>query len=137
MIVPSHLHLLNGTEPTPGQVCAGFKLIHFYENGQITDVANVAYFKFDGAWHRICLEASTVFWRCDDPPQIPENSDLSSGLILNDLSGVTSVVGHNLDSLKYEENEDGVIATVYFTGGGSVVLRYLIDLDCTEILLGS
>jgi hypothetical protein len=136
MIAPSRLYLLNGVEPAPGQRCSAFQLLHHYENGQITDAANVVYFKLGNAWYRIYFEASTIFWRCDDPPALPENDSLDSGFILNDMSGVTSVVGHELEYVGYEANDDELIATLSFSGGGSVKLRYRIKFDRTEVSIG-
>jgi hypothetical protein len=136
MIAPSRLNLLNGVEPAPGQLCSSFQLLHFYENGQVTDAANVTYFKFGSAWYRIYFEASTIFWRCDGPPGIPENDGVASGLILNDLSGVRSVVGHQLEQLSYDANDNELIATLSFSGGGSVELRYLTKFDRTEVSVG-
>jgi hypothetical protein len=137
MIAPSRLNLLNGVEPKLGQLCSAFQLLHFYESGQVTDAANVAYFNFGGAWYRIYFEASTIFWRCDGPPEIPENDGLASGLILNDVSGVKSVVGHQFEHLSYDASDNELIAILSFSGGGSVKLRHLIKFDRTKVSVGS
>src|SRR5687767_9700820 len=93
-------YYLNGEEPPlVGQRCTGFVLQHIYEGRQITDQVNVAYFHFSGQWYRLYFECSTIFWRTSEAPEAAENSNLTSGLLLNDLSGMESVVGQTVQAV--------------------------------------
>lgn len=128
-------HVLNGEEPgISGQACTGFFLQHSYADGQIIDQVNVAYLKFKDQWYRLYFEAGTIFWRVSVAPAMAENSDLLSGLLLNDLSGMSTVVGQTLDSLSYLANDAGDVgACLEFRNGKVLRFSYLVELDATRL----
>jgi hypothetical protein len=130
-------YLLNGQEPPMGLECSGLFVLQFYENGQITDPANIIYLKLDGAWYRIFFEASIVFWRQDAAPAPPTNSDFERGLLLNDLTDCAAIVGHVLVSAHYNETHHGVCTELRFSSGSIIALEYRLATDSTTIGLVS
>ena len=126
---------LNGEEPhLVGQLCTGFVLQHFYEGQQITDQVNVAYLRFAEQWYRLYFECETIFWRMSEPPEAAENSDLAYGLLLNDLSGMESVVGQTVQAVAYSASESGdVRATITFANGKSLEFEHSCEADSTRL----
>ncbi|KGF72300.1 hypothetical protein DO97_10865 [Neosynechococcus sphagnicola sy1] len=106
----------------------------FFEGQQITDQVNVAYLRFAEQWYRLYFECETIFWRMSEPPEAAENSDLSYGLLLNDLSGMESVVGQTVQSVAYTAFESGdVRATIMFTNGKSLEFEHSCEADSTRL----
>jgi hypothetical protein len=128
-------YYLNGEEPKLiGQCCTGFVLQHFYEGQQITDQVNVAYLRFAEQWYRLYFECETIFWRMSEPPEAAENSDLSYGLLLNDLSGMRSVVGQTVQAVAYSASESGdVRAIITFANGKSLEFAHSCEADSTRL----
>lgn len=113
-------HTLNGEEPRViGQICTGLVLLYFYDGAVISNQVNVAHLKFDEQWYRLYFECGTVFWReSQERPGMPVNSTLEYGLVLNDLSELSSVVGQVLESISYASNDVGDVDVClgFFTG---------------------
>lgn len=128
-------YYLNGEEPQlVGQCCTGFVLQHFYEGQQITDQVNVAYLRFAEQWYRLYFECETIFWRMSEPPEAAENSDLAYGLLLNDLSGMRSVVGQTVQAVAYSASESGdVRAIITFANGKSLEFEHSCEADSTRL----
>lgn len=128
-------YYLNGEEPQlVGQRCTGFVLQHFYEGQQITDQVNVAYLRFAGQWYRLYFECATIFWRVSEPPEKTENSGLAYGLLLNDLSGMESVVGQTVQAVAYSASQSGdVRATIAFANGKSLKFEHSCEADSTRL----
>jgi hypothetical protein len=125
----------NGSEPKiVGQNCSGLKVQHFYEDASLRDPANVVFFRFQDVWHRIYFETGTVFWRSGDSPEPPVNSTLTHGVLLNDLSELSGVVGKELLGTEYSATVRGdVSVTFHFAGNFEFSLRYDTELDATRI----
>jgi hypothetical protein len=128
-------YYLNGEEPhLVGQRCTGFALQHFYEGQQITDQVNVAYLRFAEQWYRLYFECATIFWRVSEAPEAAENSGLAYGLLLNDLSGMESVVGQTVHAVAYAASESGdVRATITFANGKSLDFEHSCEADSTRL----
>ena len=135
MNTPSLLYTVNGEEPRIlGKLCTGFSLQHFYEKGQIADQVNVAYLKFQEQWYRLYFECATVFWRTSDAPVMAENSGLAFGLLLNDLSGMSAVVGQTLESLNYAATAAGDVEVfLMFSNGGCLHFAHSAEADSTRV----
>lgn len=132
---PVH-YTLNGEEPRViGQPCTGFVLLHFYEGTSISNQVNVAHLKFDEQWYRLYFECGTVFWRESQvPPGMPINSTLEYGLVLNNLSELSSAVGQVLESINYSANEAGdVEVRLGFVGGTAMKFNYSASSDSTRV----
>lgn len=125
----------NGQPPSiVGELCSGLVVQQCYEGAQLTNHANVVYFLFKDVWHRIYFEPGMVFWRAGDAPWRPVNSTIAYGLVLNDLSEMTGVVGHHLASVSYAATPQGdVTASFVFIGGASMSLKYDAGADSTWI----
>ena len=125
----------NGSEPQiVGQRCTGLKVQHFYEGESLRDPANVAYLRFLDVWHRVYFEIGTVFWRSGDQPEQPVNSTLAHGLLLNDLSELSGVIGKELVAVDYSATVRGDVTVIFqFAGGTKLSLRYDAQLDATRI----
>ncbi|WP_299428080.1 hypothetical protein [uncultured Meiothermus sp.] len=125
-----------GEEPLlVGQRCTGFVLQHFYQGQQITDQVNVAYLRFGEQWYRLYFECATIFWRASEPPEVAENADLTHGLLLNDLSGMESVVGQTVQAVAYEGSESGdVRATLTFANGKRLEFEHSCEADSTRLI---
>jgi len=129
-------YTINGEEPRiVGQKCTGFVLQHFYDGLQISDQVNVAHLKFEKQWYRLYFEFGTVFWRVSQEQlEAPVNSTLEYGLILNDLSEMSSVAGQIIRSINYEANEVGDVAVrLSFASGGAVKFSYSAASDSTRV----
>ncbi len=116
----------NGQVPAlNGLVCTGLVVQQFYDGLTLADPANVVFLRFGEAWHRMYFETGTVFWRSGEPPAAPVNSTLTHGLLLNDLSELTGVVGHRLESVAYCGTPRGdVSARFVFAGATTLSLHY-------------
>ncbi|MGL4573732.1 MAG: hypothetical protein ACRCV9_02975 [Burkholderiaceae bacterium] len=125
----------NGSPPEiVGQRCASLVVQHFYDGFTLRDPANVVFLRFQETWYRIYFETGTVFWRSGDSPEQPVNSTLEHGLLLNDLSELSSIVGHDLIEIEYSATERGDVSVDFrFDGGALLSLRYETDLDVTQI----
>ncbi len=129
-------YYLNGEEPQiVGKRCTSLVLQHCFENGKITDPANVAYLRFEEQWYRLYFECATVFWRPSQEPVAPENSELAYGLLLNNLSGMSTVVGQVLESIAYSASELGDVDVVLsFANGKQVLFSYSCKSDSTRLV---
>jgi hypothetical protein len=136
MSIVSAKHTLNGEEPLIlGKCCTGLFLEHFYEHGKITNQVNVAHLKFEAQWYRLYFECATVFWRTSEAPEVPVNSDLSYGLLLNNLSEMSTVVGQVAESLHYSSSESGdVVVSLVFSNEKRLNFAYSAATDSTRIV---
>jgi hypothetical protein len=136
MSTPSSSYSINGEEPQlAGTRCTGFYLQHFYEGPQVTDQVNVAYLRFDGQWYRLYFECATIFWRRSEEPEVPENSELAYGLLLNNMSGMASVVGQEFESLAYSASESGdVQVRLSFRNGKFLQFLHNCHADSTQLV---
>ena len=127
---------INGDEPQlVGARCTRLVLQHFYEGRQIIDEVNVAHLRLDEQWYRLYFECGTIFWCSSDNPEIPENSSLLSGLLLNDLSGLDGVVGHTIRDVTYEASQSGdVLVTLRFSSGNQLTFKYSCEADATQFV---
>jgi len=128
---------VNGKAPPLGLACSGFKLVHYYENAQIADVANVTYLCLGGTWFRVYFEPETVFWRSDGAPPTSVNSDLTSGLLVNDLSEDRRVVGRELQRIEYEADNNRTFVVLYWSGGCVFRLEHSHVTENTILRVGS
>ncbi len=128
-------YYLNGEEPQiVGKRCTSLVLRHFYEDGKITDQVNVAYLRFEERWYRLYFECATVFWRLSEEPVAAENSELAYGLLLNNLSGMSAVVGQVLESIAYSASEFGDVEVVIsFMNGKQLLFSYSCESDSTRL----
>ncbi|WP_313914052.1 hypothetical protein [Tahibacter sp.] len=127
---------INGDEPRIiGQACTGFFVLHFYDGTAISDQVVVAHLKFDEQWYRLYFECGMVFWReSHEPPGTPVNSTLEYGLVLNDLSELSSVVGQVVESISYSGNEFGdVEVRIGFATGIAMKFSYSAASDSTRV----
>jgi len=127
--------LFNGQPPDiVGQLCNGLVVQSFYDGASLTDQANVVFFRFGDTWHRIYFEAGIVFWRTGEAPENPVNSTISHGLLLNNLSEMTSVVGHHLARVAYSATPRGDVSVeCLFESGAGLSLTYDTSTDSTRI----
>lgn len=130
------LYYINGEEPQlVGALCTGFALHHFYEGHQITDQVNVAHLRVGDHWYRLYFECATIFWDASGTPETPQNHDLGSGLLLNDLSGIDGVVGHTIQEFNYHGSESGDVGfTVRFSSGKQLTFKYSCEADATQLV---
>lgn len=129
-------YTLNGEEPPiVGHTCTGFVLLHFYDGAAISNQVNVAHLKFDEQWYRLYFESGTIFWRkSQESPGRPTNSTLEYGLVLNDLSELSSVVGQVVESIKYSATEAGDIEVrLGFVAGTAMKFNYSAASDSTRV----
>lgn len=133
----SQVVFVNGEEPEMGQLCTGFAIVHFYENGQITDAANCTYLCLGGTWYRLYFESSTVFWQAGDVAQTGVNSGFEHGTLLNDLRECRSVVGRTLSAATYTVLLEGLQTELQFSGGAKLVFRHCWQRDTTDVRLVS
>lgn len=127
---------INGEEPRiVGETCTGFVLLQFCEGVEISNQVNVAYLKFGAQWHRLYFECGTVFWRASrEAPGAPVNSTLEYGLVMNDLSEMSSVVGQVAESVGYSANEAGDVAVrLCFTSGTAITFTYSATSDSARV----
>lgn len=132
---PVH-YTINGKEPRIlGRTCTGFVLLHFYDGVAISNQVNVAHLKFEEQWYRLYFECGTVFWReSDEPPGMPVNSTLDYGLVLNDMSELSSVVGQVVESISYASTEAGdVEVRLGFVVGTTLKFNYSAASDSTRV----
>ena len=124
---------INGEEPRlAGQRLVAFFLEHFYEGRQITNQVNVAHLCFGEQWYRLYFECATVFWRKSERPGLAENSGLEYGLLLNDLSGMASVVGQTVERVTYAATESGDVRVNFaFANGKGLQFSYDCASDST------
>ena len=127
---------INGDAPALGLVCTAFKVVHFYENGQITDLANVTFLRLAGAWFRVYFEPETVFWRKDGEPKEPINSDFSSGLLVNDLSEDYRVVCRELKAIEYKGESTRTQLVLHWSGGSFLKLDHSHESGSTNLVIG-
>jgi hypothetical protein len=127
---------INGVEPALGYVCTAFKVVHYYENAQITDLANVTFLRLAETWFRIYFEPSTVFWRKDSEPKEPTNSDFSSGLLVNDLSEDHRVVGRELKAIEYIGESARTQVVLRWSGRSFLKLDHSHDSGSTNLIIG-
>ena len=120
-----------------GQLCTGFAMAHFYENGQITDAGNCTYLCLGATWYRLYFEASAVFWRPGGVPQAGINGGFECGTLLNNLGECQSVVGHTLSAATYTELPDGLQTELQFSSGAKLVFRHCWQRDATDVRLVS
>ena len=130
-------YYLNGNEPDlTGKRCTGLVLQHFYEVQKITDQVNVAYLRFSEQWYMLHFECRTIFWRESEAPSAPENSSAAHGLLLNDLSGMETVVGQVVQAVRYGGSRSGdVRASIEFANGKTLAFVYSHASDSTRFLL--
>lgn len=129
-------YCINGEEPQlAGERCTAFLVEHFYEDLRITNEVNVAHLCFGEQWYRLYFECATIFWRKSEKPGLAENSSRSYGLLLNDLSGMVSVVGQTVQQVTYSGTEAGdVQVTIAFTDGSSLRFAYGCEADSTRLV---
>lgn len=116
-----------------GQVCQEFYLLQHQIGFNISDFANVAYFKFENRWVRLYFEPNTIFWGEHESPQEPENSDLESMLVLVNLNEMNGIVGFTLESIEYGVNGSNVFASLNFEGGKHLVFSHNSETDTTNV----
>lgn len=126
---------INGEEPKIiGSECEGFSLCQIQENLQITDPANVAYFKFSGTWYRLYFDGNTVFWRVEGEVAFEAvNSNLDCCTTFLNLNEMDGVVGFKLESIVYSSTESEVYIVLSFSKGKSLKLTHNGNLDVTQI----
>ena len=128
---------INGEEPSlVGKRCTGFILLHFHEGLQITNQVNVAHLSFDDQWYRLYFECGTVFWRESERPEAGQNTDLTYGLLLNDLSGVDGIVGETVEQVAYEGTSAGDVQVKISLGSGkALTFAYGCESDSAQLLV--
>ncbi|TVO53457.1 hypothetical protein [Denitromonas halophila] len=123
---------LNGDQPPIiGCVCTAFYLVQHQVDGEITDPANVAYFKFSSGWVRLYFEGNTIFWRGSEQPHEPVNDGHSRMLVLANLSEMKGVIESALESIEYWGTSTEVGANLRFAGGKELSFRHLGNCDAT------
>ena len=122
-------HSINGQEPRlSGQPCTGLVLQYFFDGSEIQ--VNVVHLRVTEQWHRLYFEAATVFWRMTETPEAGQNTELTYGLLLNDLKGVDGFVGHAIEEVKYRASEHGDIEVdIAFSSGRHLKIAYNADAD--------
>lgn len=117
-----------------GQLCNGLVVQHFYDGTVLSDQANVVFFRFGDVWHRICFETGTILWRMGEAPESPVNSTIAHGLLLNDLSEMTGIVGYHLADVAYSATPQGDVGAKFlFDSGAALSLSYDTGADSTRI----
>ena len=116
-----------------GQVCQEFYLLQHQIGFNISDFANVAYFKFENRWVRLYFEPNTIFWGEHESPQEPENSGLESMLVLANLNEMSGIVGFTLESIEYGVKGGNVFASINFEGGKRLVFSHDSETDTTSV----
>jgi hypothetical protein len=116
-----------------GQVCQEFYLLQHQIGFNISDFANVAYFKFENRWVRLYFEPNTIFWGEHESPQEPENSGLESMLVLVNLNEMSGIVGFTLESIEYGVKGGNVFASINFEGGKCLVFSHDSETDTTSV----
>lgn len=126
---------INGKEPTiVGERCIGFALVQFYEGREIVDQVNVAYLRFGELWHRLYFETGTIFWRPSSEPDAGQNTELTWGAVLNDLSAAPGIVGHVVESYSYSASVSGDVEVKFaFAGGRCLKFLYDSNADATRL----
>jgi hypothetical protein len=125
-------YYLNGEQPPIiGSVCTAFYLEQHQVDGEITDPANVAYFRFPGGWVRLYFDGNTIFWRKSEQPYEPVNDRHSSMLVLANMSEMKGVVGSVLESIEYWGTSTEIGANLRFSSGEELSFRHLGDCDAT------
>lgn len=127
-----------GTPPSVGVLCNRLLVTHHYEAFVITDPANVTHLQLGNSWFQLCFEPFTVFWRLGEAPLLPVNGgNLSSGLLLNDLSDEDRIVGRLLEGIEHRANEGTTTVTLRFSGGSSLVLEHADAIGSTSLSVES
>ncbi|MGF1689579.1 hypothetical protein L4C36_23505 [Photobacterium japonica] len=125
---------INGVEPDiAGKQCQEFYLIQQQEGENITDPANVAYFKFENRWLKLHFDGESIFWRTGELPSEPVNSCLSTCLVLLNLNEFEGVVGSTLKEVTYDSNNEVVFANFEFTSGKVLKFQHYGHDDYTSI----
>ncbi len=122
-------HSINGQEPLlSGQPCTGLVLQYFFDGSEIQ--VNVVHLQVSEQWHRLYFEPATVFWRVSETPEAGQNTELTYGLLLNDLREVDGFVGHAVEGVEYRASEHGDIEVdIEFSSGRHLKIAYKADAD--------
>jgi len=125
---------INGVEPDiVGKQCQGLYLIQQQEGEDISDPANVAYFKFEDSWLKLHFDGETIFLRTGEEPSEPVNSCLSTCLVLLNLNELDGVVGRTLKKITYGSTNEAVFANFEFSGGKVLKFQHNGYDDYTSI----
>ncbi len=125
---------INGEEPNIiGKNCQGLRLIQLQEGSSITDPANTTYLNFENTWFKLYFDGGTIFWRSAESPSEPVNNNLSSCLVLLNLSELDGVVGYTLENIEYTAKENTVSSKLIFSGGKALYLIHNCNEDFTTI----
>jgi len=116
-----------------GQLCEGFYLMQHQFNFEISELVNVAYFKFSHRWVRLYFEPLMVFWGEGDAPLEPINTDLENLLVLVNLNEMNGIVGSVLKSVEYGVKENNVLVSLAFESGKTLVFAHSSESDATSI----
>jgi hypothetical protein len=124
----------NGEEPqSAGEPCTGLALQYFFDGSQIQ--VNVVHLRIGDQWHRMYFEPATVFWRKSEMPEPAQNTELTYGLLLNDLTGVEGFVGHAFQRIEYRASERGdVEVDIAFSSGRHLRLAYNAHADHAQVV---
>ena len=120
---------INGQEPRlSGQPCTGLVLQYFFDGRSIQ--INVVHLRISQQWHRLYFEPATVFWRLSQTPDAGQNTELTHGLLLNDLNEVKGFVGYTVEKVEYRATERGDIEVdIAFSSGRHLRIAYNADAD--------
>lgn len=86
--------------------------------GQLVEASNVAYFCFDGAWHRLYFDYGIVFWRTDESePQSYDAPEIDSSYRVVDVATPRGLLGTRLANYEMEPIEGGSRVAFSFENG--------------------
>lgn len=129
---------INGEIPeVVGHPCTGLVLLQVWEGRTLTDQVNVAYLRFGELWFRLYFEPGTIFWRQTEAPEQPENSALSQGLVLNNLSGLEAMTGQTVVGIDhFGTGAQDVHVEIRLDNRKKLMFVYAAETDCATLSIG-
>ena len=126
---------IHGVPPViSGEICEGFICEGYEFRGELVASATVTYIKFDGTWHRLCVEFRELFWRQStmepEPWEVVEESWVYPHTNVGEIAGI---VGQKLLEYEMLPTPDGSKVIFRFANGKNVVIEDKNDTTCYAI----
>lgn len=121
--MPNPSQVIGQPPDLAGSICEGLICQGFAAGGELLASANVVFVRFEGVWHRLCIDCGVIFWKMQEQTPEPWAVEEEGWTYPHiDVGASAGVIGHHLDH--YEMKTTGVSGQVVFVfdDGRSIII---------------
>ena len=110
------------------KTCDQLLVEQYWNNGTLSEPANVIYFRCGSIWHRLTFDHGIIFWREQTAEPIPYAMDeLNSETRISDLGQQLQLQGHRFTSCHARAVQGGSEVTFEFNNGRVLTFQNISD----------